>query len=155
MSTCLSAHSTFLLVLSLWRALLVDTWGFGQEVSSSCKQRGLSQREKYEMMVPARAHWSCQRGPHLALLRPEQNLALTNPKQTIAGPLPHPRPLPQFLVTWTSPASCLCRKWPQSTKEELCGDESQEGPGLQEGKTETGLKSRGNRESPWQRAPGE
>lgn len=48
---------------------------------------------------------------------------------------------PQYLMTPTSPGSCLCRKWPQSTKEELCVDESQEGPGLQEGKTETGFKS--------------
>lgn len=48
-------------------------------VSSSCRHTALSQREKYEMWTPTRAHRGCQGRPSTAVLGPKQNLVLTKP----------------------------------------------------------------------------
>lgn len=104
MSARLRAHSTFFLVLSLHRASLVGRWGLDRKsLCPANTERGLSQREKHEIMEAAREHIGAlpRRSPlSCAQAKAEFGFDQTlsrEPKQTIAGPLPRPG---HYHCTW-------------------------------------------------------
>lgn len=75
------------------QSIVSGQMGAWQEVSSSCKHRGLSQREKYEMMTSARVPWSLPRRALLSYAQARTEFGFDQtlsrePKQTIAGPCP-------------------------------------------------------------------